>query len=107
MSLGVQVVWLFVLSIPIACIAWTVTQEEMFRELRDFCRKRCENEPRLVAPQILLSVHLRVLLQPLSALFFLLMTRYRLLLDDRRGTVFSIVLPIELAAAAHSQSAGA
>ena len=27
-----QIVWLFVLAIPIACVAWTVTHEEVLRE---------------------------------------------------------------------------
>jgi hypothetical protein len=40
MPLGYQVVWLFVLALPIACVAWTVTHEEVFRELRDFCEAR-------------------------------------------------------------------
>jgi hypothetical protein len=29
---------LFVLAIPVACIAWTVTHEELFREPREWCR---------------------------------------------------------------------
>ena len=32
-----QLVELFVLAIPIACISWTVTHEEVFREPREFC----------------------------------------------------------------------
>ena len=32
-----QLVFLFVLAIPIASIAWTVTHEEVFREPRDWC----------------------------------------------------------------------
>ena len=42
MSLGTQVVWLFVLALPIACIAWTVTHEEVFREPRDYCKRRSQ-----------------------------------------------------------------
>lgn len=37
MTLGAQVVWLFLMAVPIACIAWTVTQEEVFREAREYC----------------------------------------------------------------------
>ena len=29
MSLGTQIVWLLVLAVPVACIAWTVTHEEV------------------------------------------------------------------------------
>ncbi len=37
MSLTTQVAWLFLLAIPVACISWTVTHEEVFREPREFC----------------------------------------------------------------------
>jgi hypothetical protein len=40
MPLGTQIVWLFVLAIPVACIAWTVTHEEIFREPREYCAAR-------------------------------------------------------------------
>jgi hypothetical protein len=28
---------LFILAIPVACISWTVTHEEIFKELREYC----------------------------------------------------------------------
>src|ERR1044072_2114775 len=40
MSLSLQVALLFVLAIPIACVAWTVTHEEVLREPREFCVRR-------------------------------------------------------------------
>ena len=40
MALGAQVVWLFVMALPIACIAWTVTHEEIFHEPREFCLRQ-------------------------------------------------------------------
>jgi len=42
MTLGVQIVWLFVLAIPVACVAWTVTHEEVFREPREWCLQRSQ-----------------------------------------------------------------
>ena len=38
-----QIVRLFVLSIPIACVAWTVTHEEVLREPREYCRRKSQN----------------------------------------------------------------
>lgn len=32
-----QLTWLFVLAAPVACIAWTVTHEELFDEFHDWC----------------------------------------------------------------------
>jgi len=41
MPLHLQIVWLLVLGIPVACIAWTVTHEEVFREPRQYCQTQC------------------------------------------------------------------
>ncbi|WP_285056501.1 hypothetical protein [Pedobacter ginsengisoli] len=32
-----HVYWMFVLALPVACIAWTVTKEEVFKEVREYC----------------------------------------------------------------------
>ena len=40
LSISLQLLLLFVLPIPVASIAWTFTQEEIFREPREWCRKR-------------------------------------------------------------------
>ncbi|MDP3718848.1 MAG: hypothetical protein Q8T13_13870 [Acidobacteriota bacterium] len=32
-----QLIWLFVLAAPVACIAWTVTHEALFDEFNQFC----------------------------------------------------------------------
>jgi hypothetical protein len=39
-TLSTQLTWLFVLAAPVACIAWTVTHEEVFAEIRDWCVRR-------------------------------------------------------------------
>jgi len=38
--LSTQIVWLFVLAAPVACVAWTVTHEEVFGELHEWCTRR-------------------------------------------------------------------
>ena len=40
MNIGLQAATLFLLAIPIACVSWTVTHEEIFREPREYCIKR-------------------------------------------------------------------
>ena len=42
-SVGHQLIWLFVLAAPVACIAWTVTHEELFAELRDWCSAKSQH----------------------------------------------------------------
>ncbi|MES2457778.1 MAG: hypothetical protein V4594_19625 [Bacteroidota bacterium] len=29
--------WIFILALPVACIAWTFTKEEVFKEIREYC----------------------------------------------------------------------
>ncbi len=60
-----QVVWLVLLAIPIACVAWTVTHEEIFREPREYCAGALQELPEPPGTEVLLPVHLRILLQPL------------------------------------------
>ena len=40
MSLSTQFAWLILLAIPVACVSWTVTHEELFREPREWCERR-------------------------------------------------------------------
>ena len=42
-----QLIWLFVLAAPVACIAWTVTHEELFGEVHDWCVARSQRCTRL------------------------------------------------------------
>jgi hypothetical protein len=48
-TLTTQLVWLFVLATPVACVAWTVTHEEVFAEARDWCVRRSHDSGRLYA----------------------------------------------------------
>lgn len=48
MSLSTQLVWLFVLSTPVACVAWTVTHEQILSEVRDWCVRRSEDPRRSI-----------------------------------------------------------
>jgi hypothetical protein len=33
---------LLLLALPVACVSWTVTHEEVFREPREFCKRKSE-----------------------------------------------------------------
>lgn len=46
-SLTHQTAILLLLALPVACVAWTVTHEEVFREPREFCKKKSERAPAL------------------------------------------------------------
>ena len=38
--MGAQISWLFFLAVPIACVTWTLTQEEVFREPREYADRQ-------------------------------------------------------------------
>jgi hypothetical protein len=84
-----QIVWLFVLAIPVGCVAWTVTHEEVLREPREYCQ-RCSQECRtLVARKFFYLFTCEYCFSHYVTAFFLILTRYRLLLDDWRGFLLS------------------
>ena len=41
-----QLLWLFVLSGVVACVAWTVTHEKLFEEPRTWCERQCDDRAR-------------------------------------------------------------
>jgi len=94
MSLATQIVWLFVLAIPIACIAWTVTHEEVFREPRDYCAKRCHHGKTIVERKFFYLFTCEYCFSHYVTAAMLLITNYQLLFSDWRGYLiggFSLV----------------
>ncbi len=94
MDLGLQIIWLFILAVPIACIAWTVTHEEVFREPRDYCIKRSQNCRRWYERKFFYLFICEYCFSHYVTAFFLLITRYKLLYDGWRGYLiagFSLV----------------
>ena len=85
MPLGLQIAWLFILAVPVACIAWTVTHEEIFREPRDYCVKKSESCRRLLERKFFYLFTCEYCFSHYVAAFFLIITRYRLLYEDWRG----------------------
>ncbi len=93
-SLASQIVWLLVLSIPIACVAWTVTHEEVFREPRDYCKTQSENARSLPTRKFFYLFTCEYCFSHYVAALFLVITRYHLLYPDWRGYLiawFSLV----------------
>jgi hypothetical protein len=85
MSLGLQVAVLFVLAIPVACVAWTVTHEEVFREPREFCVRKSEACRRWYERKFFYLFTCEYCFSHYVAALFLYVTRFRLLYDDWRG----------------------
>ena len=93
-TLGRQLVMLFVLPIPIACIAWTVTHEEVFREPRDWCAAKSRSCRQAYSRKFFYLFTCEYCFSHYVSAFFLFITRYTLLFDDWRGYLiagFSLV----------------
>jgi hypothetical protein len=84
-----QVLWLFLLAVPVASVSWTVSHEEIFRELRDVCTNLSQTCQRLVQRKFFYALTCEYCLSHYVTLAFLALTGYRLLLDDWRGFVIS------------------
>ncbi|MEP6746598.1 MAG: hypothetical protein ABJB86_02670 [Bacteroidota bacterium] len=94
MPIQMQTWWLFLLAIPIACIAWTVTHEEVFREPRDFCIRQCENAKTLLKRKFFYLFTCEYCFSHYVTICMLLITRFHLLYEDWRGYLiagFSLV----------------
>ena len=85
MSLSTQIVWLFILAIPIACIAWTVTHEEVFREPREYCVKRCHNGKTILERKFFYLFTCEYCFSHYVTAIMLIITGYQLLFYDWRG----------------------
>ncbi len=85
--LAAQVVWLFVLAIPIASVAWTVTHEEIFREPREFCQQKSSTCDRWVKRKFFYLFTCEYCFSHYISAAFLAFANYKLLLDDWRGYV--------------------
>lgn len=85
MELGLQVAWLLLLSIPVACIAWTVTHEEIFRETRQYCQRECTQARSLMRRKFFYLFTCEYCFSHYVAAAILLITRYKLLFHDWRG----------------------
>lgn len=90
MILSVQMLWLFVLAAPIACVAWTITHEEIFREVHEYCLQRSKSCPSVIQRKFFYVFTCEYCLSHWITLVFVLLTGYRLLLDDWRGVLIAV-----------------
>src|SRR5476651_2076349 len=85
MELSTQITWLFILAIAIACIAWTVTHEEVFREPREYCLKRCRTGKTIAERKFFYLFTCEYCFSHYVTIIMLFITNYKLLFDDWRG----------------------
>lgn len=94
MPLGRQVLLLFLFAIPIACVSWTVTHEEVFREPREWFTARSRDGRTILERKFFYLFTCEYCFSHYVTIGMLFMTRFTLVFDDWRGYLiagFSLV----------------
>lgn len=94
MELNLQVQYLFLIAMPIACIAWTVTHEEIFKEPREYCKRNSESCKNIFLKKFFYLFTCDYCFSHYIMLAFLFITKFHLGFDDWRGFLiggFSLV----------------
>lgn len=76
---------LLIHAIPVACIAWTVTHEEVLREAREYCVSRSRDCRSLFQRKFFYLFTCEYCFSHWVTLGLLIVTGYRLYYDDWRG----------------------
>lgn len=85
MTWSEQLFWLLILPIPIACIAWTVTHEEIFREPHEWCVKKSKESGSMVTRKFFYLFTCEYCFSHYVTLIFLVLTDFKLLMTNWVG----------------------
>jgi len=88
-SLGIQIIWLVILALPVAAVSWTVTHEEVFRELHEFCVNMSKNSRSLILRKFFFLFTCEYCFSHYIVIIFLIITGFKMLLPDWRGFIIS------------------
>jgi hypothetical protein len=85
MTLQRQFAYLLLLALPVACVAWTITHEEAFREPREWCKARSQNCNSIVPRKFFYLFTCEYCFSHYVAAFFLFITSFQMLYEGWRG----------------------
>jgi hypothetical protein len=88
-NIGEQIAFLFILAIPVASVAWTVTHEDIFREARDWCQQKSQTCNQLYKRKFFYLFTCEYCFSHYVVIVFLIFTHYKLLFFDWRGYLIS------------------
>jgi hypothetical protein len=80
-----QLFWLLILAAPVACIAWTVTHEEVFSEVHHWCAKRSRDCRHIYARKFFYLFTCEYCFSHYVAAGAVALTGFRLLMPGWRG----------------------
>ena len=89
MEISTQIFWLVILSMVVASIAWTVTQEEIFREWREYCQECSNNSESLPRRKFFYVFTCEYCFSHWTTILILLLTGFQLLIEDWRGYILA------------------
>ncbi len=89
MAISTQIFWLVILAMVVGSIAWTVTQEEIFSEWRNYCKDRCENCETLPKRKLFYVFTCEYCFSHWVTLLVLILTGFQLLIEDWRGYILA------------------
>jgi hypothetical protein len=89
MAMSVQFYWILLVSLAVASVSWTITQEEIFREPREWCERRSKHARSVIEKKIFYVFTCEYCLSHWVTIFFIILTGFKLLIDDWRGYVIA------------------
>jgi len=92
MQIPAQIFWLVILSMVVASISWTVTQEEIFKEWRESLEKKSKTVRNILVRKFFYVFTCEYCFSHWVTIVILILTGFRLLIDDWRGYVLAFFL---------------
>jgi len=87
--LSTQIVWLLVLAAPVACVAWSVTHEEVFAEVHAWCLRQSQRQRQLLVRKFFYLFTCEYCFSHYVAAAAIAMSGYRLLVSGWAGALFA------------------
>ena len=92
-----QLITLFIIAIPVACIAWTVTHEEIFREPREYCSEKSKDCNSLLQRKFFYLFTCEYCFSHYVTAIIIYITGFQLLFSDWRGYLISFFAVVFIA----------
>lgn len=77
------------LALPIACVSWTFTHETVFKEVQVYCVRRSRKSKTLFTRKFFYLFTCEYCFSHYVTLAFLLLTQFKLLVNDWRGYIIA------------------
>ena len=92
-----QIIWLFLLAIPVASVAWTVTHEEIFREPREYCIEKSKDCRKLILRKFFYVFTCEYCFSHYVTAIFIFFTEFRMLMPDWKGYIIAFFAVVWIA----------